>query len=262
MTYHLWNDNIPYYNEEYGQKPILTAYPQKGANVCVIICPGGGYEHLCMDKEGEWIAKFYNDHGISAFVLTYRIAPYHYPVQLEDVLRAVRMVRSLAPTYGYDENKIAIAGFSAGGHLASMAVTHFDNGRDDGDEIDRISSRPDLGILIYPVITFGEYAHIGSRDHLLGDQCNDPELLKFLSSELAVTEKTPPCFIVHTAEDDCVPVQNSIKMASALIAKNIPVELHIFPYGWHGFAYGVDDYTRHAGQWTDLSVRYIKDYLL
>lgn len=262
MTYDLWKDSIPYYNETLGQAPRLTAYPSPNAKAVVLICPGGGYEHLCMDKEGEWIAKMYNDNGISAFVLEYRRKPYQYPTQLCDVLRAVRLVRSLAGTYGYDEEKLAILGFSAGGHLASMAVTHFDYGKPDGDEIDKLSSRPNLGILCYPVITMGDDTHIGSRNALLGDRKDDPELVAFLSSELAVKDDTPPCFIVHTREDDCVPVENSMKMASALIAKKIPVELHIFPYGYHGFGYGVDEYTRHAGQWAELSVRYIKDYLI
>lgn len=260
-TYSLWENDIPYYDDTLGQKPRLTAYPKDGAKACVLICPGGGYEHLCMDKEGEWIANMYNENGIAAFVLEYRLRPYHYPAQLEDVLRAVRYVRSLASIYGYDPDKIAICGFSAGGHLASMAVTHFDEGKDDGDAIDALSSRPDLGILCYPVITMGDYTHEGSKNSLLADQRHNAEMVEFLSSELAVKDTSPPCFIVHTAEDNCVPVQNSMKMASALIAKKIPVELHIFPYGYHGFGYGVDDYTRHAGQWAPLSVRYIKDYL-
>ena len=261
MIHALWENTVPYYDDTLGQAPKLTAYPVANAKACVLICPGGGYEHLCMDKEGEWIARMYNENGISAFVLEYRLAPYHYPAQLEDVLRAVRMVRFLSKTYGYDENKIAILGFSAGGHLASMAVTHFDEGKDEGDEIERLSSRPDLGILCYPVITMGDATHIGSRNALLGDKKDDKEMIDFLSSELSVKDNTPPCFIVHTREDDCVPVENSMKMAAALIAKKIPVELHIFPYGYHGFGYGVDDYTRHAGQWAPLSVRYIKDYL-
>lgn len=260
MKYPLWQDNIPLYDEAIGQHPCLTAYPVKDAKTVVLICPGGGYEHLCMDKEGEWIARMYNENGISAFVLEYRLAPYHYPAQLYDVLRAVRTVRFLSDTYGYDQNRIAILGFSAGGHLASMALTHFDYGKDDGDEIDALSSRPDLGILCYPVITMGEFTHLGSRNALLGDKRNDPELIAFLSSELAVKDDTPPCFLIHTREDDCVPVQNSMKMAEALQNKKIPFELHIFPYGYHGFGYGVDDYTQHAGQWASLSVRYIKDY--
>lgn len=262
MTYPLWNTAIPYSDKSIDQIPTLTAYPIDGAKACVIICPGGGYSHLCMDREGEDIARMYNENGIAAFVLKYRISPYRYPAQLEDVLRAVRLARYLAPTYGYDTDKIALLGFSAGGHLAAMGVTKFDDGNDTGDEIDKLSSRPNLGILCYPVITMGEFTHEGSRDSLLGDKRNDPEMIEMLSCELCVQDNTPPCFIVHTAEDNCVPVQNAIKMATALIEKKIPVELHVFPYGWHGFDLGRDEYTRHAGQWAPLSVRYIKDYLM
>lgn len=261
MIYPLWKNDIPNYNENYGQAPQITAFPVEGAKACVLICPGGGYENLCSDREGSWVAEMYNRNNISAFVLKYRLKPYHFPAQLEDVLRAVRLVRSLANTYGYDENKIAICGFSAGGHIASMAVTHFDEGKNDGDDIDRFSSRPDLGILVYPVITMGEFANEGSCRALLADKRNDPEMIRLLSSECAVKDNTPPCFLVHTLEDTCVPVENSIKMAAALKAKNIPFELHIFPYGHHGFDLGRDDYHKHAGQWAELSVRYIKDYL-
>lgn len=261
MEHLLWNDNIPYYEETVGQIPKLTAYPIKNAKACVIVCPGGGYSQLCKGHEGKDIAEYYNQHGISAFVLEYRIRPYRYPTQLEDVLRAVRVVRSLASVYGYDEDKIAILGFSAGGHLASMAITHFDKGKENGDEIDKISSRPDLGILCYPVITMGEYTNLGTRNDLLGDLRDDPEMKAFLSSELNVKDNSPPCFIAHTVNDKTVSVQNSMMMASALIEKNIPVELHVFPYGRHGFSYGRDESTRHAGQWLDLSIRYIQDYL-
>ena len=261
MEHLLWENTIPYYDNALGQIPKLIAFPADNAKACVIVCPGGGYSQLCKDREGEIIAQYYNKHNISAFVLEYRIKPYHYPVQLEDVLRAVRIVRSLSRTYGYDEDKIAVLGFSAGGHLASMAVTHFDEGRNNGDDIDKISSRPNLGILCYPVITMGQYTDIGTRNNLLGDMRENIEMQAFLSSELAVKDNSPPCFIAHTVNDKTVPVQNSIMMASALIEKNIPVELHIFPYGRHGFSYGVFEGTQHAAQWLDLSIRYIKDYL-
>lgn len=261
MIYPLWQDNIPYYNEDYNQTPGLHAFPVEGASTCVLICPGGGYSQVCMSYEGYDVAEYYNSQGISAFVLEYRIRPYQYPTQLEDVLRAVRVVRSLAKTYGYHENKIAILGFSAGGHLASMAVTHFDEGKPDGDEIDKISSRPDLGIFCYPVLTMGEYTDPGTRSNLLGDRRDDPETRAFLSSEIAIKDNTPPCFFAHTVNDTTVPVQNSMMMASAMISKGIPVELHVFPYGRHGFGMGRYEGTAHAGQWTDLSTRYIKDYL-
>lgn len=262
MVYSLWSNTIPYYDENLGQIPKLIPFPKENSKACVIVCPGGGYSKLCNDREGEIIAQIYNKHGISAFVLEYRIYPYQYPTQLEDVLRAIRVVRSLASVYGYDEDKIAILGFSAGGHLASMAVTHFDEGKENGDEIDKISSRPNLGILCYPVITMGEYTDRSTRNNLLGNMQDDLEMRAFLSSELNVKDNSPPCFIAHTVNDKTVPVQNSMMLASALIEKNIPVELHIFPYGRHGFSYGVYEGTQHAAQWIDLSVHYIQDYLL
>lgn len=261
MKIDLWERDIPYYNEAWGDAPCLTPFPCKGAKSCVIIAPGGGYENRCHDREGEPIAEYFNQNGISAFVLDYRVAPYDYHAIREDVLRAVRVVRREAKTYGYDENKIAVSGFSAGGHLASMAVTQFDYGRDNGDETDRISSRPDLGILCYPVLTMGAFTHEGSRRNLLGDHWQDEALAEKFSAERNVREDTPPCFLFHTAEDSLVPVENTLQFANQLMAKKIPVEMHIFPYGYHGMGKGLDEYTRHAGGWIDLAVKYIHDYL-
>lgn len=263
----LWEKDIPYYNENWGDEPCLFPFMAKRTakgertNACVIIAPGGGYENRCFDREGEHVANMFCENGISAFVLNYRVAPYSNPAMLEDVLRAVRVARREAANFGYDPHKIAVMGFSAGGHLASMALTHFDYGKRDGDETDRISSRPDAGILCYPVITLGEKTHAGSRRNLLGEKWQDEEEAARFSSEKAVREDTPPCFLFHTASDSAVPADNSMMMAAALMAKKIPVELHIFPFADHGMGMGQGPEALHAAQWVPLAVRYLKDYL-
>ena len=259
----LWEENIPCNTETLTTEPFMTPYMVENAKACVIICPGGGYSFLCLDKEGEWIAEMFNQNGISAYVLNYRIAPaYHNPAMLEDVLRAVRVARREASTYGYDENKIAIMGFSAGGHLASMSLTHFDYGKNTGDETDKISSRPDMGILCYPVITMDDYTHSGSRRNLLGSQWEDQAERDKFSSEKNVKDDTPPCFIFHTAADTGVPPKNALAMANALIEKKIPTELHIFPYPNHGMGMGHTPEAKHASQWVGLMLNFMREYLI
>lgn len=264
MKISLWEKGAaPYYDEKKGEEPFLLPHIVTGAQICVIIAPGGAYVGKSLEKEGSKIADMLNENGISAFVLDYRVRPYCYPVMLEDVKRAVRVVRSLSGQYGYCEDKIAILGFSAGGHLASMALTHFDYGKNDGDKIDRISSRPDLGILCYPVITLGEYTHSETKSSLLAERAGDSELAYELSGENSVKSDTPPCFIWHTAEDGAVPVENTFLFASALRRKHIPFELHVFPYGPHGLGLGncPEDPLGHAAQWAPLCVRFIRDYI-
>ena len=239
--------------------PTLTAFaPRAIARPCaaVIVCPGGAYTHLA-PHEGAPVALWLNSRGIAAFVLKYRLGPkYHYPVELEDVQRAIRLVRHNAGVWGIDPNRVGIIGFSAGGHLASMAATHFDVRVGEAkDAIDRENARPDLAMLLYPVITMStEYTHRGSRKSLLGD---DPEssLLDFLSSEKQVTEKTPPCLVVATADDAVVPVQNSLAFAAACRAAHVPVELHIFEHGKHGFGLAAQD--PELSQWTLLAENWL-----
>lgn len=264
MKIKLWEKTTaPYYDEKKGPEPYMVPYIIKDSSACVVIAPGGAYIGKSSELEGTLIAEMLNKNGISAFVLDYRVKPYCYPTMLEDVKRAIRKARFLSGEYGYDENKIAVLGFSAGGHLASMALTHFDLGKTDGDDIDRISSRPDLGILCYPVISLGKYTHPETKSCLLGDKINDEALAFELSGENSVKKDTPPCFIWHTAEDGAVAVENSILFANALRAKNIPFELHIFPYGPHGLGLGngANDPLGHAAQWAPLCVRFIKDYI-
>jgi len=162
----------------------------------MVICPGGAYAHLAA-HEGNDYALWLNQHGVTCFVLKYRLGSsgYHYPVEFQDVTRAIRWVRAHAADYQIDPNRIGIMGSSAGGHLASTALTHFDSGNPNAvDPIDKVSSRPDLGILCYPVITMGAHTHIGSMRNLLGDN-PDPKLIEFLSGEKQVTPETPPVFI-------------------------------------------------------------------
>lgn len=216
-------------------RPIPTA---------VVVCPGGGYRGLAIDHEGDQVARWLNSHGITAFVLKYRLGPkYHHPTQLGDVQRAIRTVRQRAAGFGIQPNRIGVWGFSAGGHLASSAATHFDSGKPNpADAIDGVSSRPDFAILIYPVITFTEepYVHKGSRTALLGDN-PDPALVKLMSSELQVTAQTPPVFLIHTSEDKVVPPENSVLFYLALRKAGVPVEMHIYEKGPHGFGLGWAD---------------------
>lgn len=222
--------------------PTLTvALPSnvKPTGAVFIVCPGGGYEHLA-PHEGLPIARWLNSLGVTGFVLKYRLGPkYHHPVEMDDVQRAIRLVRFNAKKWNLDPDRIGVIGFSAGGHLASTAATHFDEGHPNAtDPIDRTGCRPDLAILVYPVIAMvGPYTHVGSRRNLLGDHPK-PSLEKFLSSDLQVSASTPPCFLVHAADDPVVPVQNSLLFTNACLNHHVPVELHIFEHGPHGFGLG------------------------
>jgi acetyl esterase/lipase len=216
--------------------PTLTPFLAENPNgAAIVICPGGGYGGLA-GHEGKDYALWFNSMGIHAFVLKYRLGSggYRHPRMLEDAARALRTVRSRCSEWGIDKTRVGIIGSSAGGHLASTLLTHFDAGNPTAEDvIDRESSRPDLGILCYPVITLGEFTHSGSKKNLLGE--NPPaELVKFLSNELQVTRETPPTFIWHTAEDLVVPVENTMLFASALRKNGVPFDLHIYEKGRHG----------------------------
>lgn len=229
--------------------PALLAFPaaKETANGCgVVVCPGGGYGGLAMDHEGHQIVEWLNKRGISAWILRYRLGSkgYHHPVQKSDVLRAIRTARHQAAGYGLDPARIGVWGFSAGGHLASTAATHFDLGNPAAeDPIDRLSSRPDFAVLCYPVITMHEpFTHQGSRRNLFGsDRYNDTELVELLSNENRVTAETPPTFIFHTTEDQAVPVENAIAFYSALRRNSVSCELHIYQKGRHGVGLGGSD---------------------
>ena len=219
--------------------PTLDIYAvasDRATGAAVVVLPGGGYGHLAIDHEGEQIARWWNSLGVSAFVLRYRLGPkYHHPVELGDVLRAIRWVRSQAGEYRFQTDRIGVMGFSAGGHLASSAATLFDEGAPTAqDPLDRISSRPDFAVLAYPVISFTtEFVHAGSKRNLLGEN-PDAQLVERLSTELQVTSRTPPVFLLHTDEDTAVPAENSILFYLALRRAGVPAELHIYERGPHG----------------------------
>jgi acetyl esterase/lipase len=242
----LWPSGAPgALGTEPADQPSLTPFllPKgSGSGAAVIVCPGGSYVNLSMDKEGYAVAKFLNSLGISAFVLKYRLGPrYHHPIELGDAQRAIRTVRSRAAEYGFQSDRVGIMGFSAGGHLASTAGTHFDAGdASAADPINRASSRPDLLVLCYPVISFTQFFHAGSKKNLLGDN-PDPALVENLSNELQVTKDTPPTFLFHTTTDATVPVENSVMFYSALRKAGVPAEMHIYERGPHGVGLAPND---------------------
>lgn len=225
-------------------KPSLTIYlpeKEKATGAAVVICPGGGYGNLAMDHEGHQVAQWLNSNGIAGFILKYRHrgTGYGHPAPLQDAQRAIRLVRSLAKEWGILPDRIGILGFSAGGHLASTAGTHFDKGNAEAtDLIDRASCRPDFMVLVYPVISFTEpFSHAGSRKNLLGTQ-PAADLIEDLSNEKRVTRETPPTFLLHTDEDGGVPAENSVAFYLALRRAKVPAEMHIYAKGPHGFGLG------------------------
>lgn len=235
----LWQDAAPGAQGTADEDiPTLTPFvvpAARSTGTAVVVAPGGGYVHLSMEKEGTDIARWLNSLGVSAFVLKYRLGPrYRHPIELGDAQRAIRKVRSRADEYHIKPDRIGMMGFSAGGHLTSSAGTHYDAGNPSAaDPIDRMSSRPDFLVLCYPVITFGQFAHEGSKRALLGDN-PDPKLVELLSNELQVNAQTPPTFLFHTSDDRTVPVENSILFYSALKKAGVPAEMHIYEHGPHG----------------------------
>jgi len=218
--------------------PTLTAYlpdPDKATGAAIVICPGGGYAGLAA-HEGAGYAEWLAEHGVAGIVLKYRLGSkgYHHPAMLNDAARGVRLTRSKAGEWKIDPKRVGIMGSSAGGHLASTVLTHFDTGKpDDADPVERLSSRPDLGILCYAVITMGSKTHGGSKKNLLGENPAQ-DLVDLLSNEKQVTKDTPPCFLFHTWEDKAVPVENSLMFADALRVAGVPFDLHIYQKGGHG----------------------------
>lgn len=234
----------------------ITPFPVKSDKPAgaVVVLPGGGY---CMRAahEGEPVARWLNTLGIASFVVDYRVSPYRHPVPLGDAQRALRWVRANARQYNVDPQRIGILGFSAGGHLAGSAGTIFDDGKSDAaDPVERESCRPDCLILCYAVLTFGEHRHHGSMTNLLGGEWNE-DLRQYLSLENRVTDRTPPTFLWHTADDNAVPVMNSLLFAEALGRCKVPFALHVFPHGTHGVGLAQDNPTLSA--WTGLCARWL-----
>jgi len=242
----LWPDGAPgAIGDEDADKPRLTAYlpdPAKATGTSVVVCPGGGYCNVCVGHEGEAVAEWFRDIGVAVFVLRYRTAPqYQHPAPLLDAQRAVRTVRARSAEWELDPDRIGVMGFSAGGHLASTAGTLFDDGPTTAtDSIDRENPRPDFMILAYPVITLKPpHAHAGSRGNLLGESPDD-ELIEQLSTELRVTDRTPPTFLMHTNADTGVPSENSVLFYLALRKAGVPAEMHIYADGPHGVGMALD----------------------
>jgi len=250
----LWEGDAPGARGQRPQDiPTLTPFApekEKRNGATMLVLPGGGYSNLA-EHEGTGYAEWLAAHGVTAYVLKYRLGAngYRNPIELGDVTRALRMVRAFAKRDGLDPARVGVIGSSAGGHLASSIATHFDAGKpSDPDPIERESSRPDLVVLCYPVITMGEFAHAGSRKQLLGDTPS-PEALKDMSTELQVTKDTPPGFIWSTFEDKTVPVENSLMFAEALRRAGVPFSLHIYEKGAHGLGFGRPG--RPAPPWGD-----------
>ena len=258
----LWPDGAPgALGQDDSDKPSITIYMPSnttGPMTAVIVAPGGSYARLSMNNEGRAPANYLNALGIAAFVLRYRLGPkYHHPIELGDAQRAIRTVRARAAEWHIAADRIGIMGFSAGGHLASSASTHFDAGKPDAaDPIDRVSSRPDFAVLAYPVISFVEpWTHQGSKTNLLGEH-PDAALARSLSSETQVTPATPPAFIYHTNADTVVPVENAVAYFLALRKAGVPAEMHVFRNGPHGTGLGQQDLA--LAEWPRLLANWLR----
>ncbi len=257
QTVRLWEGDAPgaLGSEEKDVPTAIVYLPTKtsGPTGAIVICPGGSYAHLAIDHEGHQIAAWANDMGLAGIIVSYRHRQqgYGHPAPMLDAQRAIRLTRQNAPQWNIDPNQVGVIGFSAGGHLVTTVLTHFDAGDTKAkDAIDKQSCRPDFGIVCYAVIALGEdFTHAGSMKNLLGENA-DLELVKSLSNEKQVTAETAPCFVWSTAEDSVVPVENSLRFVSALAKAGVPVELHVFPQGRHGIGLGAD--IPGASQWPDL----------
>ncbi len=238
--------------------PTLTYYPaavDRPNGTAIIICPGGGYVRLSNLREGIQYSNWLSTLGVTTFVLKNRLGDFGHPAPLQDVLRAVRIVRSRAAEFKINPARLGVMGSSAGGHLAASAGTLFDHpAGKTGAPLDTTSARPDFLILMYPVITMGEPCdHLGSRTALLGKN-PAPELLQLMSVEKQVTSATPPTLLIHTQEDQTVPVENSIRFFQALTKAKVPAEMYLFEHGSHGMGmkpeFGTaSDWPARAAEW-------------
>ena len=250
----LWPDGTPNDNGIKEQKengpiyvaePTLYVYPAENPNgMAIVACPGGGYYHLATAHEGHDMAAWFNSLGITYSVLIYRMPNGNNEVPLSDAHQAIRIMREKAQEWNF--SKLGIMGSSAGGHLASTAATHFDE-----------STRPDFQILFYPVITMDKrYTHMGSRNNLLGNN-PDEKLVDKYCNEKQVTPQTPPAFIMHSSDDNTVPVENSINYYMSLVKNGVPASLHTYPIGGHGW--GFRDNFIYKRQWTGELEKWLRE---
>jgi acetyl esterase/lipase len=234
----LWPGKAPVgdgsYEKVASELKVYLPPPNKAACAAVVICPGGAYIRHVVDREGYPIAEWLNANGIAAILLEYRLPEGRPYVPLLDAQRAIRTTRGKAAEWKIDPQRVGILGFSAGGHVASTAGTHFDAGRaGDADPIERLSCRPDFMLLVYPVVTMGEKTHALSKTKLLG-ATPAPELVRLFSNETQVTDQTPPAFLAHARDDTDVPPENSRNFVAAMKAQHVPVEYLELPSGGHG----------------------------
>ena len=236
LTMKLWADKAPNGDGTFSPSEAqITVHLAKEPNgAAVVICPGGGYGGLVTGAEGHGIAQWLNAHGITGVVLEYRLPAGRSFVPLMDAQRAIRLVRAHSMEWKVEANRIGIMGFSAGGHLASTAATHFDDGNAAADDpLDQLNCRPDFAVLVYPVVTMGEKTHGGSRTNLLGSNPT-PEMIELFSNEKQVTDKTPPIFLTHAVDDTPVPCENSKALYEALQKAGIASKYLELPSGGHG----------------------------
>jgi acetyl esterase/lipase len=246
--------------------PSLTVFLPKNPGhptPAIVICPGGGYEFLAWDHEGVNEAEWFQERGIAAFVLKYRlpINGYRHPVPLLDAQRAMRLVRDKTDDWNLDASQIGLMGFSAGGHLAATLNTHFDAGNPNAtDPVDRLSCRPDFTVLVYPVISMDDtITHAGSKANLLGPD-PDPADVAHLSTETQVTPQTPPTLLVHAQDDGPVPIENSRLMLAALQEAGVLSLIHEYPTGGHGFGYFHDQEKNKVIGWLERAHEWLKSH--
>jgi acetyl esterase/lipase len=262
-TINLWPDKSPNNqqpNEKFGL-PKLELFIPEGSSTqkraAIVVCPGGGYHNLAA-HEGQPLAELFAAHGIVAAVLTYHVFPHRFPLPYSDACRAMRIMRSRAQELNIDASRVGLMGFSAGGHLAATVATQPDFYKDPQDDLaGRFPARPDRVILGYPVISFQEYAHKGSAEAFLGKEAT-PAQLKQFSNDQQVTAQNPPAFLFHTADDAGVPVENSLRFASACVKNKVPVALHVYPHGRHGVGMALDN--PELKSWTSLLIDWLQDW--
>lgn len=234
----LWNGQAPVGDGKVEactkELEVFLPPPDKANGAAIVLCPGGGYIRHVTDREGYPIARWLNEHGIACVILEYRLPELRHQVPLLDAQRAIRLTRANSAAWKIDPKRVGILGFSAGGHVASTALTHFNDGDSASvDPMQRLNCRPDFGWLVYPVVTMGEFTHIGSKEKLIGANAS-PDLVRLYSNEAQVTAGTPPTFLAHAIDDKPVPPENSRQFVAAMKAHSVPVELLELPSGGHG----------------------------